>query len=150
MKHYKVNTMDGHRGVEIDDECAGFGPPGVDHLEVMINTNQYVCWTFINDKRHNSLLRIKKGDILHILKSKSSNNPVYYKGEVLSHLIIDNEYRFSKNILQWEWDIMKERHHGKKEMKYIIYWVKQPYPNEELYHKINQGYNAQTVKEIKL
>ena len=148
MKHYKVNVMKG-RGDSAWDGAEGFGP-GLDHLDPYINTNQYVCWTFINDKRYNLFIRIKKGDILHILKPKSSKNPVYYKGEVLSDLIIDDEYQFSKTILQWEWEKMNKRHHGKREMKYIIYWKKQPYPNDELYKKINQGWNAQTVKEIQM
>ncbi len=146
MKHYKVNVMESGSS----DEHPGFGPKHISILDPYINTNQYVIWTRLNDKRYKSFIRIQKGDILHILKSKSSNNPIYYQGEVLSDLIIDEDYQFSKNILQWEWEKMNKEHHGKKEMKYIIYWKKQPYPNDELYQKINQGYNAQTIKEIKL
>ena len=142
MKHYKVNVMNtgGDAGRELKRSI----------LQPYINTNQYVIWTRFNDKRYNSFIRIKKGDILHILKCKSSKTPVYYKGEVLSDLIIDDKYQFSKNILQWEWEKMDKRHHGKKEMKYIVYWEKQTYPNDELYHKINKGFNAQTIKEIDL
>ena len=147
MKHYKVNVMNTGGDTE---KNVGFGPKHISLLDPYINTNQYVIWTRFNDKRYNSFLRIKKGDMLHILKPKSSKDPVYYKGDVLSDLIIDDEYQFSKNILQWEWEKMNKRHHGKKEMKYIIYWKKQHYPNDELYHKINQGYNAQTVKEIQI
>ena len=142
MKHYKVNVMNtgGDAGRELKRSI----------LQPYINTNQYVIWTRLNDRRYNSFLRIKKGDILHILKCKSSKTPVYYKGEVLSDLIIDDKYQFSKNILQWEWEKMDKRHHGKKEMKYIVYCEKQTYPNDELYHKINKGFNAQTIKEIDL
>ena len=143
MKHYKVNIM--NTGGE-----EGFGLSKRSILQPYINTNQYVIWTRLNDRRYNSFLRIKKGDILHILKPKSSKDPVYYKGEVLSDLIIDDKYQFSKNILQWEWEKMDKRHHGKKEMKYIVYWEKQTYPNDELYYKINKGFNAQSIKEIDL
>ena len=146
MKHYKVNVMESGES----EEHPGFGPKHISLLGPYIDTNQYVIWTRLNDKRYKSFIRIQKGDILHILKSKSSNNPIYYQGEVLSDLIIDEDYQFSKNILHWEWEKMNKEHHGKKEMKYIIYWKKQPYPDDELYQKINQGYNAQTVKEIKL
>ena len=146
MKHYKVNVMESGSS----DEHPGFGPKHISILDPYINTNQYVIWTRLNDKRYKLFIRIQKGDILHILKSKSSNNPIYYQGEVLSDLIIDEDYQFSKNILHWEWEKMNKEHHGKKEMKYIIHWKKQSYPGDELYQKINQGYNAQTVKEIKL
>ena len=146
MKQYKVNVMD----TGSSEEHPGFGPKHISLLEPYINTNQYVIWTRLNDKRYNSFIRIKKGDILHILKSKSCKNPVYYTGEVLSDLIIDNDYQFSKNILQWEWDKMNLTHHGKKEMKYIVYWNKQIYPNDDLYNKINKGFNAQSIKEIYL
>ena len=142
MKHYKVNVM--NTGEDAGRELKR------SILQPYINTNQYVIWTRLNDRRYNSFLRIKKGDILHILKPKSSKDPVYYKGEVLSDLIIDDKYQFSKNILQWEWEKMDKRHHGKKEMKYIVYWEKQTYPNDELYYKINKGFNAQSIKEIDL
>jgi len=147
MKNYKVNVMvtGGHA-----EEHPGFGPWIISLLDPYITTNQYVIWTRLNDKRYNSFLRIQKGDILHILKSKLDRNKVYYKGKVLSDLIIDNEYQFSKNILKWEWNLMKEEHHGKQELKYIVQWEKQPYPNDELYIKINKGFNAQTIKEIQI
>jgi hypothetical protein len=45
---------------------------------------------------------------------------------------------------------MSIEHHGKKEMKFIVYWKKQAYPDDELYKKIMTGYNAQTVKRIDL
>jgi len=142
-KHYKVNTMEG-KG---EAASLGFGP-GKSHLYPFINTNQYVVWTRLNDQRYKLFSRIKKGDTLHILKSKTDKKKVYYKGEVLSDLIIDDKYTFSKNILQWDWEKMSIEHNGKKEMKFIVYWEKQPYPNNELYNKIMAGFNAQTVKYI--
>ena len=51
---------------------------------------------------------------------KYDKEKVYYKEGVLSDLIIDDEYKFSKEILKWEWDNMTEEHIGKKELKYII------------------------------
>ena len=145
MSQYKVNVMKG-KGEAAPD---GFGP-GKSQLDPFIITNQYVVWTRLNDKRYQSFSRIKKGDILHILKPKTNKQKVYYKGEVLSDLIIDDEYKFSKDILQWEWSKMSIEHHGKKEMKFIVYWKKQAYPDDELYKKIMTGYNAQTVKRIDL
>ena len=147
-KHYKVNAMTtgGH-----PEKYPGFGPEK-DHFHPFINTNQYVIWTRLNDKRYISFSGIRKGDILHILKPRSNKEKVYYKGEVLSHLIIDDKYNFSKNTLQWDWDIINtnKEHIGKKEIKFIVYWIKQPYPTDELYIKIMNGYNPQTVKEIHL
>ena len=146
MKHYKVNTMKG-KG---ENAGEGYGP-GLDHLDLLINTNQYVCWTFINDQRYKSFSRICRGDILHILISKSKKQ-VYYRGEVLSDLIVNEEYNFSKNILYWDWSKLNrdEDNKGKQEFKYIVQWEKQEYPNDELYKKIMNGFNAQTVKEIQI
>ena len=142
-KNYKVNVME-YKRESVSD---GFGP-SKGHLDPFITTNQYVIWTRLNDKRYQSFSRIKKGYILHILKPKTDNKKVYYTGEVLSDLIIDDEYKFSKDILQWEWDKMSIEHHGKKEMKFIVQWEKQFYPNDELYQQIMKGFNAQTVKRI--
>tara|TARA_Y100000593_G_C4154104_1_gene258568 strand:- start:168 stop:608 length:441 start_codon:yes stop_codon:yes gene_type:complete len=144
MKNYKVNIM--NTGGKLNQP--EFGPKHISMLDPFIITNQYIIWAKINTSLYNSFLKIKKGDILHILKSKSDKEKVYYKGEVLSDLIIDDEYKFSKKILKWDWNNMTEEHIGKKELKYIIHWEKQPYPDEELYNKINRGFNAKTVKEI--
>ena len=147
MKNYKVNIMNSCGS----EDHPGFGPSNISSmLDPFLNTNQYIIWAKPKTSLYNSFLKIQKGDILHILKPKSDNKKVYYKGEVLSELIIDDEYKFSKTILQWEWDRMKDEHHGKKELKYIIHWKKQPYPNDELYTKINKGYNAKSIKEIQL
>ena len=144
MKNYKVNIM--RTGGKLDQP--EFGPKNISMLDPFVITNQYIVWAKINTSLYNSFLKIKKGDILHILKSKSDKDKVYYKGKVLSDLIIDDEYKFSKEILKWKWDNMTEEHIGKKELKYIIHWEKQSYPDEELYEKINRGFNAITIKEI--
>ena len=143
MKHYKVNHMKGRTNEK------GFGP-NLNHFDTFINTNQYVCWTFINDLRYKSFVRIQKGDILHMIIPKSSANPQYYRGKVLSELIIDEEYKFSTNILQWDWSTINRdtNHNGKKELKYIVEWEKRDYPCGDLYNTIMKGYNAQTIKEI--
>ena len=142
MKNYKVNVMKGGNSGD------GFGP-GKCHLEPFIHTNQYVIWTRLNDKRYNSFSKIQEGDSLHILKPKTEKR-IYYRGKVLSDMIINNDYVFSKNILEWDWEKLNRNplHVDKKELRFIVLWEKQPYPDDELYQKINKGFNAQSVKEI--
>lgn len=147
MKHYKVNAMENNlKSVE------NMWGSQRDHFLPFIYSNVFVIWSRLNDRRYNSFLRIEKGDTLHLLKPKTKKEKVYFTGEVLSDLIIDENYSFSKNILLWNWKEIntKQEHIGKKEMKYIVEWEKQPYPNDELYEKIMEGYNAQSVKEIYL
>ena len=51
MKHYKVNVMN----TGSSEEHPGFGPKHIlSLLNPYINTNQYIIWTRLNDRRYNS------------------------------------------------------------------------------------------------
>ena len=110
---------------------------------------------FFSDKDPKKYNDLKKGDIVHLIRAKSyltkKKPKYYYTGEVLHDRIIDD--RFSTENLGWNWSIIRQnpKHIEKKEIRYLINWQEQSYPNDELYDKIMKGRNnGQTIKKLEM
>ena len=140
-KHFKVNFIrkDGFSNTNEKD-----------HLQGLIDTNQYVFWAKPDDGYFRSFQKIKKGDYLHIWKPKTDKDCIYYIGRVLTDLKHNEEKSFSKSRFKWDWDKINliEEHNGKQEYQYIVEWKKQPFPQGELYEIILQAVTRNSVKEI--